>query len=223
MLRLTEDLKMALIPDGGLGGGGGSSQPGPPGPANVLTIGTVTTVAPGQSAAASITGTSPAQVLSLSIPRGATGITSLRQKSELLFTGLNLTIPQTETNLVSLLKVLTPASGVFAPFFDTTGNKLAVFNNNSTVTFKVNLIGTWEGGGRKRSMEVDFLGTEGNKLVDSRDVAVTTDTISLPTFLSVDAGGNLATNGAVITIKSNGENFTANTILLIAEQMIPSS
>ena len=43
---------------------------GPQGPANVLSIGTVTTGAPSSSAAATITGTSPTQVLNLTIPRG---------------------------------------------------------------------------------------------------------------------------------------------------------
>ena len=47
----------------------------PEGPANTLTIGTVTTTPEGSTASASITGTAPNQVLSLSIPRGDTGAT----------------------------------------------------------------------------------------------------------------------------------------------------
>ena len=50
--------------------------PGPPGPANALTIGQVTTGEPGGAAAASITGTAPAQVLSLTLPRGEAPATS---------------------------------------------------------------------------------------------------------------------------------------------------
>ncbi|HEC5301839.1 TPA: hypothetical protein QCG78_004421, partial [Enterobacter asburiae] len=38
------------------------------GPANVLTIGTVDTLSPGESASATITGTSPSQTLNLAIP-----------------------------------------------------------------------------------------------------------------------------------------------------------
>ena len=45
------------------------------GPANVMSIGTVTTGAAGSSATAGITGTTPAQVLNLTIPRGDTGAT----------------------------------------------------------------------------------------------------------------------------------------------------
>lgn len=57
---------MGLFPDGGLGNGGGE-----PGPGNVLTIGTVTTLPAGQPATATISGTSPNQVLSLGLPVAA--------------------------------------------------------------------------------------------------------------------------------------------------------
>lgn len=48
-------------------------EQGDPGPANVLTIGTVNTVAPGSPAVATITGTSPSQILNLDIPQGTQG------------------------------------------------------------------------------------------------------------------------------------------------------
>lgn len=48
---------------------------GATGPANEITIGTVTTGAAGSSASASVTGTPPNQVLSMTIPRGDTGAT----------------------------------------------------------------------------------------------------------------------------------------------------
>lgn len=53
-----------------------SALVGPAGPPNELTIGTVTTGAPGSSAAASVTGAAPSQVLNLTIPTGATGAVS---------------------------------------------------------------------------------------------------------------------------------------------------
>lgn len=55
------------------GGQGIQGIQGNPGPPNVLGIGTITTGAPGSSADATITGTSPAQTLNLTIPRGADG------------------------------------------------------------------------------------------------------------------------------------------------------
>jgi hypothetical protein len=47
--------------------------PGPTGPPNTLNIGTVTTGASGSNATATITGTSPNQVLNLTIPQGPAG------------------------------------------------------------------------------------------------------------------------------------------------------
>lgn len=154
-------------------------------------------------------------------PQGPSGITSVRNKSECYFTGLNLVIPTTPTNLINLIKNLTH-SGSLSPFFNTTTNKFNVFNINATTTFKLNIAGSWSGSSTNRSMTVSFPNTNGNTLVASRDQAVTIDILSFPTFFSVDQGGNLATNGSDITIQSNGASFTATSILIVAEQMVPS-
>lgn len=141
-----------------------------------------------------------------------------RKKSELTFTGLTLNIPTTPSNLVTLLKALTPASGTFAPFFDTTADKLVVFNENKTVNFKLSIIGTWTGGTTNRSMQLTFSAAVPDTLVVSRNAATTTDNVLMATFFSVDQGGFLATNGSTMTIQSNGSAFTATTIKMIAEQ-----
>ncbi|WP_447887272.1 tail needle knob protein [Serratia fonticola] len=141
-----------------------------------------------------------------------------RKKSELTFTGLTLNIPTTATNLVTLLKALTPASGTFAPFFDTTADKLVVFNENKTLNFKLSIIGTWTGGTTNRSMQLTFSAAVPDTLVVSRNAATTTDNVLMATFFSVDQGGFLATNGSTMTIQSNGSAFTATTIKMIAEQ-----
>ncbi|MBC3251218.1 hypothetical protein H8I91_13160 [Serratia fonticola] len=141
-----------------------------------------------------------------------------RKKSELTFTGLTLNIPTTATNLVTLLKALTPTSGTFAPFFDTTANKMVVFDENKTVNFKLSIIGTWTGGTTNRSMQLTFSGAVPDTLVVSRNAATTNDNVLMATFFSVDQGGFLATNGSTMTIQSNGSAFTATTIKMIAEQ-----
>ncbi|MFW5393902.1 tail needle knob protein [Yersinia sp. 2544 StPb PI] len=141
-----------------------------------------------------------------------------RKKSELTFTGLTLSIPTSATNLVTLLKALTPTSGTFAPFFDTTANKMVVFDENKTVNFKLSIIGTWTGGTTNRSMQLTFSAAVPDTLVVSRNAATTTDNILMATFFSVDQGGFLATNGSTLTIQSNGSIFTATAIKLIAEQ-----
>ena len=54
---------------------GATGATGATGPANTLSVGTVTTLSPGASATATITGTSPNQTVSFGIPQGATGAT----------------------------------------------------------------------------------------------------------------------------------------------------
>ncbi|ELT9924204.1 hypothetical protein QNZ35_003929 [Escherichia coli] len=141
-----------------------------------------------------------------------------RKKSEVVYSGVSVTIPTAPTNLVSLLKTLTPSSGSLAPFFDTVNNKMVVFNENKTLFFKLSIVGTWPSGTANRSMQLTFSGSVPDTLVISRNSATTTDNILLATFFSVDKDGFLATNGSTLTIQSNGAAFTATTIKIIAEQ-----
>lgn len=141
-----------------------------------------------------------------------------RKKSEVIYTGISLPITTTATNLISLIKTLTPTSGTLAPFFDTTNNKMVVYNENKSVQFKLSLVGSWPGGTGNRSMQLTFSGSVPDTLVNDRTAITTTDNILLATFFSVDKNGFLATNGSTMTIKSNGATFTATTIKIIAEQ-----
>ncbi|EGE0125035.1 hypothetical protein DNB25_19975 [Shigella flexneri] len=141
-----------------------------------------------------------------------------RKKSEVVYSGVSVTIPTAPTNLVSLLKTLTPSSGTLAPFFDTVNNKMVVFNEDKTLFFKLSIVGTWPSGTANRSMQLTFSGSVPDTLVSSRNAATTTDNILLATFFSVDKDGFLATNGSTLTIQSNGAAFTATTIKIIAEQ-----
>lgn len=141
-----------------------------------------------------------------------------RKKSEVVYSGVSVTIPTAPTNLVSLLKTLTPSSGTLAPFFDTVNNKMVVFNENKTLFFKLSIVGTWPSGTANRSMQLTFSGSVPDTLVSSRNAATTNDNILLATFFSVDKDGFLATNGSTLTIQSNGAAFTATTIKIIAEQ-----
>ncbi|EHI0535608.1 hypothetical protein J2I25_000367 [Escherichia coli] len=141
-----------------------------------------------------------------------------RKKSEVVYSGVSVTITTAPTNLVSLLKTLTPSSGTLAPFFDTVNNKMVVFNENKTLFFKLSIVGTWPSGTANRSMQLTFSGSVPDTLVSSRNAATTTDNILLATFFSVDKDGFLATNGSTLTIQSNGAAFTATTIKIIAEQ-----
>ena len=141
-----------------------------------------------------------------------------RKKSEVVYTGISQVIPTTATNLITMLKALTPSSGTMLPFFNTTTDKLTVYNENKTLNFKLSMIGSYPGGTTNRSMQLTFSGAVPDTLVASRNAATATDNILLATFFSVDQGGFLATNGSTITIQANGAAFTATTIKIIAEQ-----
>lgn len=141
-----------------------------------------------------------------------------RKKSEVIYTGISQVIPTTATNLITMLKALTPTSGSLAPFFNTTSDKMIVYNENKTLNFKLSLVGTFPGGTTNRSMQLTFSGSVPDTLVDSRNAATATSNILLSTFFSVDKNGFLATNGSTLTIQANGAAFTATTIKIIAEQ-----
>lgn len=147
-----------------------------------------------------------------------------RKKTEVYYTGASIVLTAgTPVNLVNILKVLTPASGTLAPFFDTTGNKLKVINDNASCFFKLNVVGNWANASGNRSLQVNFLGTNGNRLEANRSSATTGDSLTLSTFLSVDKNGNLATNGSSVELTAIGINFTITAALLIAEQVTKES
>ncbi|MGK4473809.1 tail needle knob protein [Aeromonas molluscorum] len=146
-----------------------------------------------------------------------------RKKSEVFWSGLTgpsaVLAADTDVDLIAWVKAfVAPQFGTLSPFFNTTSNKLNAFNSDSSLAFKLNLIGSWAGGSAQRSMQLDFIGTNGNRLVASRDVQVTDDTVTLATFFSIDAGGGIVTNGTKPVIRSNNGSFTATAVLLIAEQ-----
>lgn len=147
-----------------------------------------------------------------------------RKKTEVYYSGTSVILTAgTSYNLVTILKSLTPATGTLSPFFDTTGNKLKVINDNATCAFKLNLVGNWANASADRSIQIDFVGTNGNRVVANRSSATTADSLTLATFLSVDKNGNLATNGSTVNLTAVGIDFTITSALLIAEQVTKES
>lgn len=142
----------------------------------------------------------------------------VRKKMEVYYSGLTLSIPTTATNFIDLVKALTPTSGALNSFFNTTSNKLNVYNDNTSVFFKVNIVGSWTTTSQNRSMVLDFAGTQGNRLTVNRVDNTVPDTVQFSTHFSVDANGNMVTNGTAPSIQSNGSVFTATAILITVEQ-----
>ena len=149
-------------------------------------------------------------------------IVPVRKKSEVTYSfspALTL-VDGTAYNLINIIKNTTPTSGTLAPFFNVVTNELNCYNEDASVTFKLNVIGSWAGGSTNRSMQVDFLGTVGNRIVQNRNSSVTSDILMFSAPLSIDKNGNIATNGTAVTIQSNGGDFSVTNILLIAEQTV---
>lgn len=143
----------------------------------------------------------------------------VRDKTEVYYTSA-FTVTSTPTSLISLLKVLTPSSGTLNKFFNTTSNKLNVYNENSTVFFKLSLTGEWQTGTANLGMQLNFVSTNGNNLNTTRNPAATTDIITFTVFFSVDKDGNLVSNGTDMLIKTFTSSFNVSSALIIAEQMI---
>ncbi|MEF2524301.1 tail needle knob protein [Vibrio mimicus] len=144
-----------------------------------------------------------------------------RHKSEVLFdfSASPLVFTQGVTyNLIDRIKATVPVFGSLLPFFDTAANLLRSFNDDTSLHFKANFIGSFTGSASTRSLELDFGGTQGNRLVQNRSVAVSQDVMTFSTFFSIDKDGFIATNGTPISIVANGGNFTCVRLLLIAEQ-----
>lgn len=142
-----------------------------------------------------------------------------RKKMEVFYSGLTLAIPTTATNFVNLIKALTPTSGSLNAFFNTTTNKLNVYNDNATLNFKVNIVGSWTTTSTNRSMVMAFVGTNGNTITNPRVDNTAPDVVQFQTHFSVDAGGFMASNGVVINIQSNGSVFTATQVFITMEQV----
>lgn len=147
-------------------------------------------------------------------------IAGSRQKSEAFWAGLSIALTAGTTyNLINILKGTPITAGQLAPFFRIADNKLWPFNSDTTMTFKLNITGVFTGASQARSLTINFVGTNGNTLVQNRPENAI-DTMSFATFFSVDKNGQMATNGSVIDIIANGGVFTINSVLLVAEQVV---
>lgn len=143
-----------------------------------------------------------------------------RKKREVFYSGISKAVPTTETNLIAWLKTLTPTSGTLDLFFNTTSNKLNVFNDNASVYLKVNLSGSWTSSTANRGIRLNLLGTNGNTLFQGRYAdSPNPETVLFQVTLSIDKDGNIATNGTAPVFQSYGSVFTVTSALIVAEQV----
>lgn len=141
-----------------------------------------------------------------------------RPKSEVVYSGISLTIPTTATNFLTLLSTLTPTSGTLLPFFDVSTGMLVARNKNKDLNFKTSIRGTYTSASGNRSMQIVFGTTITDTIVVSRDAAVSTDDVFINTFFAVEENDNIVNPGITMMIKANGSTFVATQIKIIATQ-----
>lgn len=145
-----------------------------------------------------------------------------RIKSELNFTGLNITVaPGSPINLIEQLKAYTPAVGTWLPMFDVNANKMiAAENDDRTLHYKIAIAGSFSNSASANSVTVDV--TAGISAIDSFTVVrlanEITQNVNFGSIISVDKNGNFALNGAVFHMSSSTSNFVITQVRLIAEQ-----
>lgn len=148
----------------------------------------------------------------------------VRRKSEVYYSNLNVIMSDgVAYNMIQLFKALTPTSGSLLPFFNTTSNKMNAYNEDRTLTFKLSVTGSFAGGQTNRAFQVDFNGTNGNRLITNRPLQSEMDSMTLATFFSIDKNGNIVNNGTEVLMTALGGDFTINTALIIAEQVTSES
>lgn len=144
----------------------------------------------------------------------------VERKTELVYTGINVVIPQYTTglgtNLLSVLPTLPAAS--YYPFINNTVKKVQSYNETTLAHFKVSLIGTMSGG-NNGGIELDLNGLSGNatafRLASTSNVVCT---FSIP--IAVTKGGAAATTGFEPRIKAIGGNLTITQCRIIMVQPV---
>ena len=142
---------------------------GPAGPSNTITIGTVSTVDSTVSAAATITGTSPNQVLNLTIPKGTDGIIGGPGPSNVLTVGTTTTgaagtqaqVTITGTSPAQVINFVIPtgatgatgAAGATGP----KGDAAATILVNSTTTGSAGTNASVTNSGTSSEVKLDFV------------------------------------------------------------------
>ena len=189
---------------------------GPVGPPNVLNVGTVTTGATGTPASASITGTSPAQTLNLTLPSGAQGIQGA--------TGLTGATGATGAQgiqgtqgiqgLKSLVKTTPEPTGPncaaggtkIESGIDANSNNILEPTEVITTSFVCNVDANnaWKTTGNAGTTAANFIGT-----TDINPIVMRTNGIER---IRVNAAGNvgLSTVSPLATLHVNGSSIIAN-------------
>lgn len=144
---------------------------------------------------------------------------STRKKMEVLFDGISIVVDTTDKNLISLLSGLSPTSGSLNEFFNTTSNKLNVYDDNASLLMKFNVIGTWNStSGSPNTMQIAFGNSTGNVISSLKTSGTDADVLQFVSYLSIDKNGAIATGGSAPVIRVMDSDFTVTSIFITLEQ-----
>lgn len=141
-----------------------------------------------------------------------------RQKSEVVYSGISLVIPTTETNFFTLLGTLTPTSGTLLPFFNVATGRLVALNKNRDLKIKFTLEGTFAGAVLSRSLAFTFGTPVPDTIFVNRNTSLASDSMNLNSFFAVEEGDTTTSPGVTCMVQAIGGAFTCSRIKIIATQ-----
>lgn len=148
---------------------------------------------------------------------------TVRKKMQVLYQALEITLTPSDENLVAIAAAHNPADGALNEFFNTTSNKLNVYNDDATLYFKLNVQGTWNSSTVPNTMQVQFGNSNYNIVSASKTSGMDADVLQFTTFLSINKDGPIATGGSEILIKVLDGSFEMESMFIVVEQWTSQS
>lgn len=145
---------------------------------------------------------------------------AVRRKMQVMYDGIDVLVDTTDKNLISLISGLTPTTGSLNEFFNTTTNKLNVYNDNASVLIKINVTGSWNAtSSNPNTMQIAFDNSTGNVLSSLKTSGMDADVMQFVSYLSIDKNGPIATSGSSPVIRVLESDFTVTGIFITVEQV----
>lgn len=134
-----------------------------------------------------------------------------------------VTIPNTSTNLIALLKGITPSYGsLTSPLIDLVNNRIQPLAKNKTLFLKVSFAGAYATGSSDKAFLFRLGGGMNDSFSSSRNPThfnAATDTITFFTMESVGTNSAAVINGIIPTVQVLGRtNFVTSRIIISIDQ-----
>lgn len=139
---------------------------------------------------------------------------------EVTYDNLDIIIDTTPKNLIAILDGLVPVNGSLNEFFNTSTHKMNVYNDDSSIFMKFNVIGTWNPVmASPNTMRIAFGNSVGNVASSSKTSGMDADVLQFVTYMSIDKDGLIATAGTEPLISVLETDFTLTRLFITVEQV----